>query len=102
MQPVKGCPSACLPALTGAEQSGALDGLRRGGQAGYGEHAGSLELTCEGNHEGWRAAGLFPGCITGLSSGVSVDPLHVPLTSSTSSPPFPPPGPLLTRVAGAK
>lgn len=72
------------------------------GLTGYSEHAGSLELTCKGNHEGWRAAGLSLSCVTGSSSRVSVDPLHVPLTSSTSSPPSLPPGPLLTQVAGAK
>lgn len=65
-------------------------GAGRGAQADYCEQAGSLELTCKGNHEGWRAAGLFPSSVTGLSSGVSVDPLHVPQTSSTSSPPFSP------------
>lgn len=53
------------------------------------EHAGSLKLTCEENHKGWRDAGLFASCATVSSLGVGVDPLHVPLTSSGSFPPFP-------------
>lgn len=68
------------------------------GLTGYSEHAGSLWK----GHEGWRAARLSLSYVTGPSSRVSVDPLHVPLTSSTSSPPFLPPGPLLTQGGWCK
>lgn len=68
------------------------------GLTGYSEHAGSLWK----GHEGWRAARLSLSYVTGPSSRVSVDPLHVPLTSSTSSPPFLPPGPLFTQGGWCK
>lgn len=53
------------------------------GLTDHSEHVGSLVLTCEKNHMGWRVAGLFLICVTAQSFGVSVDPLHVPLTIFT-------------------
>lgn len=77
-------------ATTGAEYSRRQKRMGRGGAERWGsEQAGSLKLTCKENHKGCSQA-LSELCNGPVLWRVSVDPLHMPLTRSTLSPPFPP------------